>query len=281
MSRSRPVDNDDDAAVVGSVSASPPSLPPLPATVVPEDSAGDEKRDDENGTCLDSNSGGRSNGGSSNELPSASAGAAAKSITNTGGRLAGVQPSPAAPVQHKVRVGVRVRPLTDREMHGEVGKPVLIVRGSTGVEIGRRKFVFDNVFGPEMGQQDLYREVSPGLLRSFLDGYNATVRRKMRAGNAVLLRCCKTHFGSNQEPPFSLPSLLLSLRRFSRTARRGVVKRSPWGANRPSSELRRRRRWEEPSVVKGQQHLWLQVLRRRCRYLTAAAATTKSRRRGD
>ena len=73
----------------------------------------------------------------------------------------------------KVRVGVRIRPLTARE-EGEGGHRVLKVV-QPEIRLGERRFTYDAVFDSDVSQSDLYQDVSPPLLRSFLDGYNATV----------------------------------------------------------------------------------------------------------
>jgi kinesin family member 15 len=72
-----------------------------------------------------------------------------------------------------VRVGVRIRPLTSKE-ESEGGKPV--VEGShPTVGIGKRQFTYDAVFDSNVSQHTLYQQVAPPLLKSFLEGYNATV----------------------------------------------------------------------------------------------------------
>ena len=73
----------------------------------------------------------------------------------------------------KVRVGVRVRPLTSQEIQ-QGGKDSLSVSSPT-IRLGERQFTFDSTFDSNVGQDDLYNDVSPPLLKSFTDGYNATV----------------------------------------------------------------------------------------------------------
>jgi hypothetical protein len=73
----------------------------------------------------------------------------------------------------QVRVGVRIRPLTSKEIK-QGGKPVLGV-APPSIGIGERRFTYDAVFDSYVGQQELYESVSGPLLGSFVDGYNATV----------------------------------------------------------------------------------------------------------
>lgn len=75
----------------------------------------------------------------------------------------------------QVRVGVRIRPLTSQEV-GQGGSTVL---QATHPEIllGQRRFTYDGVFDPNCSQESLYQSIAAPLLASFLDGYNATVRR--------------------------------------------------------------------------------------------------------
>lgn len=75
----------------------------------------------------------------------------------------------------QVRVGVRIRPLTPKET-SEGGK--VVVDGNAfhrTVELGKRKFTYDSVFHSTVSQSDLYSNVAPPLLDSFLNGFNATI----------------------------------------------------------------------------------------------------------
>lgn len=78
----------------------------------------------------------------------------------------------------QVRVGVRVRPITAKEQ-GVGSVSVLEVSGRS-IALSGRRFTYDAVFDASTNQSNLYHEVSPPLLQSFLDGYNATVRKHYR-----------------------------------------------------------------------------------------------------
>lgn len=82
----------------------------------------------------------------------------------------------------QVRVGVRVRPLTYNE-RGVGGQSVVSTTTTdhpTTITLSKsHKFTFDMVFDSNVAQSHLYQSVSPPLLNSFLDGYNATVRYNM------------------------------------------------------------------------------------------------------
>lgn len=72
-------------------------------------------------------------------------------------------------------MGVRVRPLTSGEISSN-GRAVVEANPiQHTVSVARRKFTYDAVFDSNVTQSDLYDAVSPSLLGSFLDGYNATV----------------------------------------------------------------------------------------------------------
>ena len=74
----------------------------------------------------------------------------------------------------QVRVGVRVRPLTSKEIqHG--GKSTLTVSPPSSISMGQRQFTYDTVFDANIDQMELYNNISKPLLTSFVDGYNATV----------------------------------------------------------------------------------------------------------
>ena len=73
----------------------------------------------------------------------------------------------------RVRVGVRIRPLTNQEIQ-QGGKPSLSV-SPPSIGIAERRFTYDKVFNHDVSQIELYETISPELLSSFVDGYNATV----------------------------------------------------------------------------------------------------------
>jgi hypothetical protein len=73
-----------------------------------------------------------------------------------------------------VRVAVRIRPLTPQEIGQGAIQVVEAVPPTVG--IGERRFTYDSVFDSNVTQSDLYGSVSGPLLKSFLEGYNATVR---------------------------------------------------------------------------------------------------------
>jgi Kinesin motor domain len=78
----------------------------------------------------------------------------------------------------QVRVGVRIRPLTHRELSLD-GKSVLKTTTNGEIRLGddsRRRFTYDAVFDEFTGQSTLYQSVAPPLLQAVTEGYNATVR---------------------------------------------------------------------------------------------------------
>lgn len=81
--------------------------------------------------------------------------------------------------QHKassrVQVGVRIRPLASQEI--QLGGKSSLNVDSPSIRMGQRQFTYDAIFDDSCGQKDLYDRVSGPLLSSFVDGYNATVRR--------------------------------------------------------------------------------------------------------
>jgi hypothetical protein len=79
-------------------------------------------------------------------------------------------------VSTQVHVAVRIHPLTPQEMD-EGANHVVEVEAvlPPTVGIGERHFTYDAVFDSHVTQPDLYGSVSGPLLKSFLDGYNATV----------------------------------------------------------------------------------------------------------
>jgi hypothetical protein len=134
---------------------------------------GDGVRDDDDdntspssSTITSSSSSSSSSAASTNEYP--------RALPLKGQRQ---QPPPSQiPNQHKVRVGVRIRPLTNREA-GEGGTDAYLKITSNQVSLGnKRSFTFDEVFDPSTTQHELYGRIKSGLFGPFWDGYNATVR---------------------------------------------------------------------------------------------------------
>ncbi|KAI2493787.1 hypothetical protein MHU86_20750 [Fragilaria crotonensis] len=80
----------------------------------------------------------------------------------------------------QVRVAVRVRPLTTKERDC---KAVVDVRPPASVGIAARTFTYDLVFDARVPQAALYDKVSPNLLSSFLEGYNATIMAYGQTGS--------------------------------------------------------------------------------------------------
>ena len=82
----------------------------------------------------------------------------------------------------RVRVGVRVRP-EPGVVVGSASSALAVTAGrSIELSQGRQchRYTYDAVFGASTSQSTLYEQVSPPLLRSFLNGYNATVRGEDR-----------------------------------------------------------------------------------------------------
>lgn len=75
----------------------------------------------------------------------------------------------------QVRVFVRVRPITAKEL-GSGCSNVLEVSDNCVVHLSERQFTYDAAFDATTTQADLYQKLAPSLLKSFLDGFNATVR---------------------------------------------------------------------------------------------------------
>ena len=80
----------------------------------------------------------------------------------------------------QVRVAVRVRPLTSKEQDC---KAVVDVRPPASVGIASRNFTYDLAFDARVPQAVLYDKVSPNLLSSFLEGYNATIMAYGQTGS--------------------------------------------------------------------------------------------------
>ena len=78
-----------------------------------------------------------------------------------------------------VRVGVRVRPLSCNEVASD-SRISLCHPSRDSVKIGDgsgdKTFTFDNVFPSNTSQSDLFNATAEPMIKSFLDGYNVTVK---------------------------------------------------------------------------------------------------------
>jgi hypothetical protein len=73
-----------------------------------------------------------------------------------------------------------VRPLTSKEIQ-QSGKVSLSINSPASISIASHKtFTYDAVFDSQTDQDGLYTSVSTSLLDSFVEGYNATVRRESK-----------------------------------------------------------------------------------------------------
>eukprot|EP00980_Cylindrotheca_fusiformis_P005167 scaffold1101_cov123-Cylindrotheca_fusiformis.AAC.5 len=73
----------------------------------------------------------------------------------------------------RVRVGIRIRPLTAKEIN-QGGKNSLQT-SPPSIKVAERQFTFDTVFDSDVGQAELFDSVASPLLKAFVDGYNSTV----------------------------------------------------------------------------------------------------------
>jgi len=74
-----------------------------------------------------------------------------------------------------VQVAVRCRPLSTREKVESPGTCLTTDSSSHSVQIGTRTFTFDQVFGLESGQVEIFQSCVEPLLDSSLAGYNAAI----------------------------------------------------------------------------------------------------------
>ncbi|KAI5078628.1 hypothetical protein GOP47_0006299 [Adiantum capillus-veneris] len=87
-----------------------------------------------------------------------------------------------------VRVAVRARPLLERELSENCQECVMYSADRSEVTVGKeRRFTFDHVFGPHVGQEEVYMACVKPLVESCIAGYNATVLAYGQTGSG------KTH----------------------------------------------------------------------------------------
>jgi len=128
-----------------------------------------------------------------------------------------------------VRVGVRVRPLTSKEIQ-QGGKVSLSILPPSSITITSQKtFTYDAVFDAETNQDDLYSSVSSSLLDSFVDGYNATVS---------ICFPSSVHVGTTVVSLWSIYPCFFH--RFLPMVRQDLEKHTQWVAKRICSQKRHR-----------------------------------------
>ncbi|KAI9485374.1 MAG: hypothetical protein EXX96DRAFT_544885 [Benjaminiella poitrasii] len=75
-----------------------------------------------------------------------------------------------------VRVGLRVRPLTEKELINNCTECLTIIPNEPQILIGTDKsFTYDYVFGSDTDQAQVYLSAASPLLHKFTDGFNATI----------------------------------------------------------------------------------------------------------
>lgn len=77
----------------------------------------------------------------------------------------------------KIRVFCRVRPMNEREVSGNMGNVTNIPDEMTiqlATKNGNKSYHFDNVFGPESTQEEVFDETSR-LVQSAIDGFNVCI----------------------------------------------------------------------------------------------------------
>ena len=146
-------------------------------------------------------------------------------------------------VAANVKVAVRVRPMSERELKGNT---VPVVNGSTaknevtlikgaGNRQQRLTYNFDSVYTSFSTQQEVFQTVEP-LVLDVMSGFEATVRSVLRRLSG---RLGSRRWGDGSQPwrPAMLTSRLPS-RRCSRTARLARARRTPWRVTSPPTTRR-------------------------------------------
>ncbi|ORE10170.1 kinesin-domain-containing protein [Rhizopus microsporus var. microsporus] len=75
-----------------------------------------------------------------------------------------------------VRVGLRVRPLTEKEIVNNCTECITCIPDTPQILIGADKsFTYDYVFNTKTDQSQVYQQAASPLLHKFIDGFNATI----------------------------------------------------------------------------------------------------------
>ncbi|KAG0746554.1 hypothetical protein G6F16_005409 [Rhizopus arrhizus] len=75
-----------------------------------------------------------------------------------------------------VRVGLRVRPLTEKEIMNNCTECISFIPNTPQILIGADKsFTYDYVFNNKTDQSQVYQQAASPLLHKFIDGFNATI----------------------------------------------------------------------------------------------------------
>eukprot|EP00977_Amphora_coffeiformis_P027651 scaffold34629_cov154-Amphora_coffeaeformis.AAC.2 len=85
-----------------------------------------------------------------------------------------------------VRVGVRVRPFTSKEISASRSTESVLtcIRADTQeIRLGSRRFTYDAVFDESVSQEALYQSVAGPLMENFLEGFNATIMAYGQTGS--------------------------------------------------------------------------------------------------
>ncbi|KAJ3033941.1 hypothetical protein HDV00_005626 [Rhizophlyctis rosea] len=126
-----------------------------------------------------------------------------------------------------VRVAVRVRPTTDHDLQHprgarqvvqvntappndadlDNGEPISAAKRTHLMVDGRKKFNFDMVFGPDVGQEEVYEESVLPLVQRFIEGYNVTVLAygQTGTGKTYTMGSARAFAGGGVEP-YTIPA---------------------------------------------------------------------------
>jgi DNA replication protein DnaC len=79
---------------------------------------------------------------------------------------------------NRVRVGVRIRPISSNEIDQGANVAVQSLKGKSvtaSIPSKSNKFDFDWAFGPNSSQKEVYEQMCRPLIENIFEGFNATV----------------------------------------------------------------------------------------------------------
>ena len=113
-----------------------------------------------------------------------------------------------------VRVALRIRPLSSKEVGEGCQQCIKTVSGEPQVVMGEGKaFTYDHVYGAESQQKDLYSQTVVPLLEGFFKGYNATVLAygQTGSGKTYSMGTAFTMCNENTEDRGVIPRLIKTM----------------------------------------------------------------------
>ncbi|KAI9247735.1 P-loop containing nucleoside triphosphate hydrolase protein [Sporodiniella umbellata] len=110
-----------------------------------------------------------------------------------------------------VRVGLRIRPLTAKEINNNCTECLLCIPSAPQISIGDKSFTYDYLFHNKTEQAQVYQQAASPLLHKFVDGFNATILAYGQTGSGKTYSMGTTLNADDSENDGIVPRCIIEL----------------------------------------------------------------------